>query len=484
MRALPVLLATLLALAPLAPLVAPLSARAGEPTVDERLVRLRSEQAALQARADGEGRLGLLAPLRTGGLLADALAVRLPLDSGRTLDALAAPRRQAYVALADLAGALEQAIDRPGEGARALARQAGDRAAKALDGLASTDDLPLVLQVTPRVVPPRRDGGDLLLASRDVNAPPADSKLAIRFAEPARPAAAVPVVPLYAPAFVTAGESDPPGEPPVEVEIAGGHLKSDSDPPTLAVGDWRGEATILPERLRFTVPRSAFGLSATRSTLSVATLALRRDGRVMIFALPFLVLPDRPGSVALDQQVRWMVPDSNTLMSPEIMVRAGAGETRSVRRCFDPPPGAHFDKANRRVVIVERLGWLDDMSDPTLNDGTVEFASDEGAAQICLLVQAKPVTAGARTATIGRFEATLVREQAQERADKSGVRALDWREPLRLPIVPEAAERRLYVHLFGEVDGTFAEFPDSLPFVRLTKDGDTLVLQADPTAEP
>ena len=90
----------------------------------------------------------------------------------------------------------------------------------------------------------------------------------------------------------------------------------------------------------------------------------------------------------------------------------------------------------------------------------------------------------ARTATIGRFEATLVREQAQERADKSGVRALDWREPLRLPVVPDAAERRLYVHLFDEVDRSFAELPDSLPFVRLKRDGDTLVLQADPTAEP
>jgi hypothetical protein len=155
-----------------------------------------------------------------------------------------------------------------------------------------------------------------------------------------------------------------------------------------------------------------------------------------------------------------------------------------VRRCFDPPPGAHFDKEHRRVVIADRLGWLDDQSDPTLNAGTVEFAQDEGADQICLLVEAKPATAGARTATIGRFEATLVREQAQERADKSGVRALDWREPLRLPLVPDAAQRRLYVHLFDEVDRSLAELPDTLPFVRLTKDGDTLVLQADPTAEP
>jgi hypothetical protein len=476
MRALLALLATLVALAP--------SAQAGEPTVDERLVRLRSEQAGLQARADGEGRLGLLAPLRTGGLLADALAVRLPLDSGRTLDALAAPRRQAYAALADLADALEEAMNRPGEAARALAREAGDRAAKALDGLAPTDDLPLVLQVSPRVVPPRRNGGDLLLVPRDVEIPPADSRLTIHFAAPAKRAPPAPVMPLYAPAFVTADEPDPPPDPPVEIEIAGVHLESDRDPPTLAVGDWRGEATIAPERLRFTVPRTAFGLSATRSMLATATLALRHDGRVMTFELPFLVLPDRPGSVALDQQVRWMVPESNTLMSPEIMVRAATGETRSVRRCFDPPPGWHFDKAHRRVVIVERLGWLEDMSDATLNDGRVEFASDEGADQVCLLVEAKPVTAAARTATIGRFEATLVREEAQERAAKSGVRALDWREPLRLPIVPDAAERRLYVHLFDEVDRTFSALPDSLPFVRLKRDGDTLVLQADPTAEP
>ena len=472
MRALLALLATLLALAA--------AAYAGEPTVDERLARLRSEQAGLQARADGEGRLGLLAPLRTGGLLADALAIRLPLDSGRPLDALPAPRRQAYVALADLTETLKEAMNRPGEGARALAREAGDRAATALDGLAPTDDLPLVLQVSPKVVPPRRDGGDLLLAPPDVAVPPADAKLTIHFVAQRTRETALPVVPRYAPAFMTAGEPDPP----VEVEIAGLRLKPDSDPPTLAVGDWRGEAAVSPERLRFTVPRDAFGLFATRSALATGTLALRRDGRMVTFELPFLVLPERPGSVALDQQVRWMVPESNTLMSPEIMVRAAAGETRSVRRCFDPPAGWHFDKEHRRVVIVERLGWLDDASDPTLNGGTVEFASDEGANEICVRVAAKPVTAAARTATIGRFEATLVREEPQERADKSGVRALDWREPLRLPIVPDAAERRLYVHLFDEVDRTFAEFPDGLPFVRLTRDGDTLVLQADPAAEP
>jgi hypothetical protein len=472
MRALLALLATLLACAT--------AVRAGEPTVDERLARLRNGQVGLQARVDGEGRLGLLAPLRTGGLLADALAIRLPLDTGRTLDALPEPRRQAYVALADLAETLEAAMNRPGEAARVRAREAGDRAAKALDGLAPTDDLPLVLQVAPRVVPPRRDGGDLLLVPPEVEAPPADAELTVHFTAPAGHEAVAPVVPRYAPAFVTPVEPDPP----VEIEIAGLRLNSDGDPPTLAVGDWRGEAIAGPERLHFSVPRGAFGVDATRSALATGTLVLRRDGRILTFALPFLVLPDRPGSVALDQQVRWTVPESNTLMSPEIMVRAAAGETRSVRRCFDPPAGWQFDKAHRRVVIVERLGWLDDVSDPTLNGGTVEFAADEGASEICVLVAAKPVTAAARTATIGRFEATLVREEAQERAEKSGVHALDWREPVRLAIVPDAAERRLYVHLFDEVDRQFAELPTSLPFLRLTRDGDTLVLQADPTAEP
>jgi hypothetical protein len=455
-------------------------ALAGEPTIDERLAQFRAERAGLQARADGGERLGLLTPLRIEGLLADALAIRLPLDSGRTLDAVPAPRRQAYAALADLTDAIKEAIARPGEGAQALARAAGGRAARALDDLASSDDLPLVLQLSPRVVPPRRDKGDLLIAPPRVEAPPVDATLRIGFAPPRSQGPMAPVVPRYAPGFVTPDEPDPP----VEIEIAGLRLRSDSDPPTLAVGDWRGEASVAPERLRFSVPRSAFGVDATRSAIARATLALRRSGRVIVFDLPFLVLPDRPGAVALDQKVRWMSPESNTLMSPEIMVRAAAGETRSVRRCFDPPAGWHFDKTHRRVVIVERLGWLDDVSDPTLNGGTVEFASDEGADEVCVLVAARPVTAGARTATIGRFEATLVREEPQERSVKSGVLALDWREPLRLPIEPDATERRLYVRLFGEVEREFAEFPASLPFVRLTRDGDTLVLQADPSAEP
>jgi hypothetical protein len=136
------------------------------------------------------------------------------------------------------------------------------------------------------------------------------------------------------------------------------------------------------------------------------------------------------------------------------------------------------------VVIVERLGWLDDISDETLNGGTVEFASDERSDEVCLVVGAKPVTKGARTATIGRFEATLTREQAQEKAVQSGVRALDWGETVRLPIEPDAVERRLYVRLFGEVRELSDPIGSGPPFLRITREGDTLVLQADPSAAP
>ena len=56
---------------------------------------------------------------------------------------------------------------------------------------------------------------------------------------------------------------------------------------------------------------------------------------------------------------------------------------------------------------------------------------------------------------------------------------------LVLPIEPEAVERKLYVRLFGEVVREFAEpLPGGIPFVRVTRDGDVLVLQADPSAEP
>ncbi len=158
-----------------------------------------------------------------------------------------------------------------------------------------------------------------------------------------------------------------------------------------------------------------------------------------------------------------------------------------MRRCFDPPAGWRFDKQSRRLVVVERLGWLDDIGDPTLNGGLVEFAGDEKADQICLVVTAKPVTKAARTATIGRFEATLVRDQAEDRAVKSGVRALDWREAVRVPLEPGTVEWKLYLRLFDELDREADNaVPTGVPFLHVTTeaDGKALVLRADPTAEP
>lgn len=469
MRRLLALLAALLAIT--------VPAFAGEPATDERLVQLRSERSALQARADGAARLTLFEPLRIAGLLTDALSAREG-AAGRTLEALSPPRRAAFTALLSLNDALKEALAHPGDGARTRARQAADRAAKALDALAD-DGQPLVLQVAPRVVPPRRNGGELTLVPHDPPVLADDAELHLLTAAPAHIGEETPSTVRYASEFVEAAEEDPT----VEIEIAGLRLAGDA-PATLSIGRWRGEATVAPERLHFSVPRSAFETDANRTGLSIGLLALRSGGRLVTFDVPFLVLPDRPGSVALDQKLRWTVPESNTHLSPEIMVRAAAGETRSLRRCFDPPEGWRFDK-DRRVVIVERLGWLGDESDPTLNGGTVEFAQDEKLEQVCLIVSAKPVTAGARTATIGRFEATLVRDQTQEKSVQSGVRALDWNETLRLPLEPEAVERKLYVRLFGELVREFDDpIQNGIPFLRITRDGDVLMLQADPSVGP
>ena len=158
-----------------------------------------------------------------------------------------------------------------------------------------------------------------------------------------------------------------------------------------------------------------------------------------------------------------------------------------MRRCFDPPPGWRFDKKRRRVVIVERLGWLDDIADPTLNNGSVEFVPEDRPNQICVTVAAQPVTKAARTATIGRFETTLVRDLTVENVRKSGIRALDWHEPARVPIEPGMIEWKLYVRLFDEIDREFSQAaPSGVAFLRidLDDDGKILVLEADSTAEP
>jgi hypothetical protein len=341
-----------------------------------------------------------------------------------------------------LNGALREALELPGVDARLAAFKAAERATTELDRMAGLDNAPLILSFTPRFVLQRRT-----------------------------------------PDATGARDQDPP----VQIEVTGPHLASAGGPPTvLAVGAWRGAAIVAPERLRFAVPRSAFTTDPKRALFATATLSVHGSGRNTAFQLPFIVLPDSPGDFALDQRVQTTTPESNTLVSPEILSRAPAGETRTVRRCFDPPPGWRFDPEHRRVVIVERLGWQDDLGDPTLNGGSVEFVPEEQPGQICIAVVARPVMRSARTATIGRFEATLVRDRPVEKVVKSGIRALDWREPVRVPIEPGMAEWKLYVRLFGEIDREFSTTEASAAFLRITRDDDghAIVLQVDPTAEP
>ena len=460
----------------------------GGATIGEKLAALRAERASLQARADGEARIGLFQAFRVASLMTDALAARYEPDAERVFDRLPDARHQPFAEVDRLNAAIKDALDRPGEGARRAARKAAEQTTTQLDRIAGLDDAPLVLAYTPRFVPPRRATGELTLAPNSSGPTPPES--ALRLDVPAGSAAvlttpsAVPTVPRYAPDFAASRDEDPS----VEVEVVGVFLASGSGPPpVLAIGTWRGDATIAPERLRFSVPRSAFANDAARTTFASGSLMVRRGSRTMTFQLLFTVLPDRPGSFALDQRVRTTELESNTLVSPEMLSRAPAGETRTVRRCFDPPAGWRFDKERRRVVIVERLGWLDDSADSTLNNGSVEFAAEEDSNQICVVVIARPVTKAARTATIGRFEATLVRDRPVEQVLRSGIRALDWREPARVPIEPGMVEWKLYVRLFDEIDREFDQvMPSGLAFLRITLDADgkMLVLQADSTAEP
>lgn len=457
------------------------------PTVGEKVAALRAERASLQARADGEARIALVAAFRIASQLADALAARAEPDRERGFDGLPAGRRQAFAELDALNAALKDALARPGAGATMAARSAADRALAALERLAGTDDLPLVLQFTPRFVPPRRATGELTLAPAVPDtAPPAGGAVRVPPAAGGSSVPAVPTVPRYVPSFAGASEEDPP----VAVEIVGLHLApTGSPPPVLTVGGWRGEAAVAPERLRFSVPRSAFATDVARTTFVAASLAVRRESSTISFELLFVVLPDRPGSFAFDQRVRSSVAESKTLLSPEILARGGIGETRTVRRCFDPPEGWRFDKESRRILVVERLGWLGDIPDVTQNAGTVEFAGDEGTAQICVVVAARPASKEARAATIGRFEVTLVRDRLEDRTVKSGVRALDWREAVRVPVLPGMTDWKLYLRLFDEIDRDFeGALPKAAPFLQLRLEGKAddraVVLKADPAAEP
>ncbi len=466
------------------------------PTVAEKIADLRTERAGLQARADAEARIALLPAFRTAGLLIDGLAARHDRDGERAFDRLSPAERQPFLDLEVLNAALTEALERQTGGARAAALRTGEATAATIERLAA-GDTPQVLSYGPRFVPPRRSGGALSLPVPPAVAPgnlslgagseAAAGNVAGKMAgSSSTPSAAAP---RYAPTFAEGSEE----EPAVTVEVAGAHLLSSNGAlPVLSIGGWRGPATRRDGRLVFTVPRQAFAAETVRTAFTLATLALRREQRPVSFQLLFTVLPDKPGWFALDQRVQTVEPESNTLVSPEILARAPTGETRTVRRCFDPPAGWRFDRERLRVVIVERLGWQDDLNDPTLNNGSVDLVAPDKPDQVCLSVVARPALKTARTATIGRFEATLVRDITVETAVRSGVRALDWREAMRVAIEPGMTEWKLYVRLFDGIDRDFdgraGQPPADLkaPFlsIALEEDGRAVVLRADPALEP
>src|SRR5262245_22888611 len=132
-------------------------------TQGEKIAMLKGERSRLQARAGAEERIGLLSAFRTAALLTDALAARADSDEERPLDQLPANRRRVFADVDTLNAALRGAVARPSEGARLAAIAAAERARSSLERLAGVDDLPLVLQFTPRFVPPRRATGDLTL---------------------------------------------------------------------------------------------------------------------------------------------------------------------------------------------------------------------------------------------------------------------------------------------------------------------------------
>jgi len=152
------------------------------PTVGEKVAALRAERASLQARADGEARIGLLLAFRAANLLTDAVAARSESDAERAFDRLPSVRRQAFAEIDALNGALKEALERPGEGARLAAIKVAGRATAELERLAGLDDAPLVLSFTPRFVPPRRTTGELTLAPGAPGALPQDG--ALRFDAP------------------------------------------------------------------------------------------------------------------------------------------------------------------------------------------------------------------------------------------------------------------------------------------------------------
>jgi len=414
------------------------------PTIAEKLVILQAERAELQTRSDSLARLEMLSSFRAASLLFDALASRYEPEREQSFDRLPATRREMFSRLEAVNAALRAAIDRPGTpGGAATVAQAASGIPADLEWMASFDSTPVILSYTPMFLMPKRAG-------------PGDAP-------------------------------DPAGDDPaIEIEILGLRLTRDRTPPVLTIGSWRGEAVVTPERLKFVVPRSVFPTDAKHVRFVSGSLFLRHGSRIVAFQLLFASIPEKAGAFVLDQKVRSAVPESNTLVSPEILARAPAGESRTVRRCFDPPPGWRFDKSKRRVVIVERLGWIDDIPDETMNGGSVAFVREDRPSQICVAVVAKAATKAARTATIGRFEATLVRDATVDRTVKSGIRPLEWNVPVSVPVEAGMAEWKLYVRLFDEIDREYEGsvgapvVPSGIPFLHIAIEGDSkLTIEAD-----
>ena len=72
---------------------------------------------------------------------------------------------------------------------------------------------------------------------------------------------------------------------------------------------------------------------------------------------------------------------------------------------------------------------------------------------------------------------------------QSGVRTLDWNEPVRVPFEPGMIEWKLYLRLFDEIDREFegradgAAVPSGFTFLHIAPDGDNkLTLRADTEA--
>src|SRR5258708_31680889 len=228
------------------------------PTVGEELAVLVAERASVQARAGGEARITLLPAFRAASLVTDALAARSEPDAERAFDGLPPIRRQVFAEIAALNGALRDALERPSVEARLAALKEAERATAELDRLAGLDTAPLILSFTPRFVPPR--GAADATGSRDQ-------------------------------------------DPPVEIEVVGPRLASaGGPPPVLAVGAWRGAATVAPGRLRFAGPRAAFPTAPQRTLFATGTLSVRGSGRSAALQPLFILLARSPGAVALDHR--------------------------------------------------------------------------------------------------------------------------------------------------------------------------------------